>query len=185
MGVDVTFDEVTSPGDTQVTTTSNAAGSIPFNFAIQLGTWRAVFADVTTTAGYTPPITTCITYPDSAPPDGIVDGTEPGGGVSECDMRLLHKEGTGFQDVTLLANDSACPVLAGTCLVTAPRCIDTVSNKICGVTDSLSPFLVAAISPPPVPALSPHGVVALGAVLALAGAALLGVQSRSRRRHLK
>jgi hypothetical protein len=134
--------------------------------------------DITTTAGYTPPITTCITYPDSAPADGVVDGT----GISECDMRILHEEGASFIDVTPLATDSNCPTLAGTCEDASPRCIDTVNNRVCGVTSTLSPFAAVPLLPEAaVPALSPRGTLVLVAGLVLAGAAFLGAPPRRRR----
>jgi len=182
--VDVWFPFTVSPGgDTQVTTFSNAVGNIPSNFAIKAGTWRGAFVDITTTAGYSGFLRVCITYPDSAPPEGVVDGSEESvdGGISECNMRLLHRENGTFKDVTMTTGYGACPPLAGVCTSPfgqAPHCIDTVNNKICGLPYGLSPFVVAAKLAPPVPALSPRGVLMLGGAVALAGAALLGARRR-------
>jgi hypothetical protein len=177
---------VSPTGYTQVVTTSNAAGNIPSNFGIQVGTWRGAFFDVTTTAGHSGYKSICVTYPDSAPNDGFVDGSEEAveGGIFECDMRLLHKEGSTFQDVTLPAvlmyqNFNVCPFSPpNVCPGSAARCIDRVNNKICAITTSLSPFVTAAQLPPPVPALSPRSVLALGAALALAGVVLLAARRR-------
>jgi hypothetical protein len=191
--VDVFFPHTVSPGDTQVTTFSNAAGNIPSNFAIQGGTWRGTFVDVTTTAGYEGFLGVCITYPDSAPADGVVDGSEESvdGGISECDLRLLHKENETFTDVTAWTNYGVCrPPPAGVCprppyqTANISHCIDTINNKICGLPYGLSPFVVAAQLRAQAPALSPRGVLALGAALALAGAACLGVPPWCHRRAL-
>jgi hypothetical protein len=169
------FSSVSTGGVTQVTSSSNAAGSIPSNFAIEAGTWRAAFVNITTAATYAPPIRIGILYPDASN-DEYIDGT----GIHECDMRLLHKEGSDFVDVTLLLSDPACPTpLGGTCSGTAPRCIDTLYNAVFGLTTSLSPFVVAARLPPQVPALSTRGALVLGGAVALAGAALLGARRRA------
>jgi hypothetical protein len=173
--------KVTSPGHTQVTATSSAAGSIASHFAIELGGWKSVFFDITTTASFTFPIRVGTWYPD-ANDDGVVDGTESvNGGISECDLRLLHKEGSSFKDVTMRFDNPNCGAIDA-CPGDAPRCIDPVDNFIEGRTSGLSPFVVAAqLSPAPIPALSPHGALLLGAGLALTGAAWLAAASRLRR----
>lgn len=117
--VAITFSEVGAAGTTTVTATSNAAGSIPANFAAAVNGFQAVFLDITTTATIVPPIEVCSTYPD-ANDDGDIDGTTPA--VSENALSFLHAEGGVFVDRT------------------SSR--DSVNNVICAQVDSLSPFAV-------------------------------------------
>ena len=188
--VGVGFPGAPLSGQVQVTATSQAAGTIPSNFAIESGGWRAAFLDITTTASYNNYVIPCVTYPDSSPADGVVDGSGPP--IDECNMRLLHRINGAFSDVTMPANFTVpvqgqsvnlCPLPATSiCPGAGPRCIDRVNNRICGFTIGLSPFVAAAeTSPAQIPALSPRSTLALVAGLALAGAACLGVASRRRR----
>jgi len=123
--IDITFADVTIGGTTTVTATSSVAGQIPPAFSLDLGGYRPSFFDVSTDASITPPITICQHYADSAPDDGIVDGTT----ISEDLLTLLHGEG----DPVVFAD------------VTTSR--DPVGNVICGQVDHLSPFIVAAVIP--------------------------------------
>jgi len=150
---EVTFEAVDVAGETTVTATSNAAGDIASNFAVQVGDYHAAFVDVSTTAVVQPPILLCGTYPD-ANDDGIVDGTENAaqGAIDECQMSLLHKADgqTAFSDVTLLATDPECPHIAPADRCPGRPCIDTAANTICGKVDSLSPSVIAVdLTPPP------------------------------------
>lgn len=143
---EVTFDSVSSAGETTIKAFSNAAGTIPGNFAAEVrgqcvdapatdccldsdcpsgtctGCYRAAFVDVTTTATIVPPIEVCSFYPD-ADDDGFVDGSF----VDEARLRVLHDEGGTFVDRTSRR--------------------DTAQNLICAEVGSLSFFLVAAPAP--------------------------------------
>lgn len=146
VSIDVTYGQVTGTGSTVVTAFSNAAGEIPGNFAAQVdgkcadnpsvsccadsdcttgiceGCYKAVFADVTTTAAISPPIEICSYYQD-ADDDGIVDGSN----VNENALSVLHNEGGVFVDRTSQQN--------------------TDLNFICAEVNSLSFFVVAAAAP--------------------------------------
>jgi len=103
VSVEVTYDAVTSPGTTVVTTSSTAGGSIPPNFSVA----DAIFLNVRFENGeYEGPVRVCGTYPDEDD-DGMVDGS----GLHECVLSLLHKSsGAAFFDpVTLPSNDPWCP----------------------------------------------------------------------------
>lgn len=93
--VAVTFSSVTSGGTTTVTA-SPTGPPVPAGF--QLGT-SPVFYEIATTAVYTPPVTVCVVYDDSAfvPPDP---------------PRLLHFEGSSWIDVTT-SLDTATHTLCG------------------------------------------------------------------------
>lgn len=81
--VDLTFDAVTTAGETTVTT-SAAGPATPASFTLAE---TPVFYDVTTTAAFTGPIEVCI---------DIASMTFPGGGTP----RLLHFENGAWVDVT-------------------------------------------------------------------------------------
>jgi hypothetical protein len=123
--VDVSFADVTGAGSVLVTATSSVAGQVPSSFSLDLGGYRPSFFDVSTDASFTPPITICQHWADSAPDDGIVDGTT----ISEDLLTLLHGEGE--------------PVM----FVDETSSRDPVNNVICAEVDTLSPFVVAAEIP--------------------------------------
>src|SRR5262249_6196519 len=97
--VGITFDNVSSAGQTVVTVTSNAAGSIASNFAVSVGGYTALYVDVSTTATFSGNIEVCGGY-DDADNDGYLDGT----GVPETALHILHGEGSNpvtFVDRTI------------------------------------------------------------------------------------
>jgi hypothetical protein len=120
--VSVNFSSVTAGGVTQVTATSNVAGSLSSNFSTSGDGYQAEFFDVSTTAAITPPITVCQQYQVDA--NGFVQGTT----VPETNLRILHGDGSPpvFVDVTSSQ--------------------DTATHTICGTVSSLSPFVVAALA---------------------------------------
>ncbi len=124
-GTEVTFSEVPVAGLMAVTTTTNPLGGMPpaqFSF---LGTYY----DLTTTATYSGPITVKLPYNETD-----VSGPEE-------DLRLLHWDGSAWQDIT--------------------TSVDTVNNVITGVAQTLSPFAIAMKnlnSPPTVNAGGPYEV---------------------------
>jgi len=152
----VTYDQVNSPGFTTMVTSSQAGGTIPANFRVDVPGWVQIFLDITTTATLPEPtaITVCGDYLDEDPPDGILDGTP----AQECDLRFLHNEpdptdpsGPGaFVDRTLAADDPRClfPPQETPCPnPDTPEedflCINRVTNEICAGVESLSAFYPA------------------------------------------
>jgi hypothetical protein len=163
----VTYDEVLDPGFTTLVTSSQAGGTIPPNFALDVPGFTEIYLDITTTAKLPDPptdITICGYYPD-ANQDGIVDSTP----AWECDLRLLHNEDDVFEDRTMAADDDLCPFDQDT---TCPNpdtpeedflCINTVENQICARVDSLSVFRNAfRNNPPEIQTLDVTGPAALG-----------------------
>lgn len=147
--IDVTYAGVVAPGTTAVTAFSNAAGNLTANFAADFNGYHAAFADVSTSATITGPITVCSTYPD-VNRDGIVDGTEGSAQpLSACDLRLLHEEAGTFVDRTPNLGDPSCP-LHPVAPCPAQQCLDPAQALVCATVDSLSTFVVAAFEPPPV-----------------------------------
>ena len=107
--VTLSFSQVTVAGTTGVTSSVNNPGpALPDKFKVGD---PPTYYDITTTAQFTPPITICIQYPDSAYQ------------VNEAELKLLHFNGTAWEDITTSVN--------------------TQTNTVCGVTTSLSPFVVA------------------------------------------
>jgi hypothetical protein len=101
---------------------------------------KAAFFDISTNAVSEGDIWIGGQYPDEVPADGCVDGTNPC--VDECRMRILHREGSGFVDVTLPASDPVCPQ-TNLCLDPDPPCIETDSNVIYARVTDLSEFVMA------------------------------------------
>jgi hypothetical protein len=116
--VEAVFAVVNTPGVTTVAGVTAVPGALPNG--ITLIPDESVYVDITTTAGFTPPVTVCVAYTDVAPMDGVIDGTS----ILVSQLRLLHRIAVGdaFQDVTTTAT----------------------GGKICGVVQTLSPFVVAA-----------------------------------------
>ncbi len=183
--VDITFDSVTTAGDTNIVPISDATGDLPTNFLVTSGDFNALYLELSSNAIYQSPITVCTSYPDVSPDDGIVDGSDIGGpGVSECAMRLLHEEGGTFQDRTIMRSDSRCPVDPSNrpCpvdpLLGGRPCIDRAHDRVCGTVTSLSPFVTAieANYVFQVPALGVSGLATLTVLLAVS--ARLGLLRR-------
>jgi hypothetical protein len=145
--IDVTYAEVTGDGHTVVTTTSQAAGELSSNFAVEVGDFKAVFFDVSLSGGsFNPPVRICTLYPDEDD-DGIVDGSDIlGPSAQECDLRIVHEEAGVFVDRTLAASDPACPAV-DLCPEEPGEeipCIDVAANEICAELPDLS---VSAVLP--------------------------------------
>lgn len=82
-GVNLTFDTVTTPGET--TAASSGSGpALPPQF--QLGA-TATFYEIATTAGYQPPVTVCLDY-------------DPAQFTDNANLKLLHYESGAWVDVT-------------------------------------------------------------------------------------
>jgi hypothetical protein len=115
--VDAVFAVVNTPGTTTVAGVTAVPGALPNG--ITLIPDNSVYIDVTTTAGFTPPVTLCVAYKD-VDQNGVIDGTS----ILVSQLRLLHRIAIGdaFQDVTTSAT----------------------GGKVCGQVQSLSPFVVAA-----------------------------------------
>lgn len=121
IGLDISFDSVTGGGDTVVTATSNVAGNIASNFAVDLGGYNALYFDVSTTATFSGPVDICSPY-DDVDNDGFLDGTS----IPESALRILH--GEGGPPVTFVDRTSS---------------LNTDTNVICAQVTSLSPFVIA------------------------------------------
>ena len=94
-GVTVTFSSVSTAGDTTVTASNTGPGA-PSGF--QLGN-PPTYYDISTTAGYTPPITVCIPYD----PNQYVDPNQ---------AKLFHYENGSWKDVTI-SNNTVTHILCG------------------------------------------------------------------------
>jgi len=86
-GVTINFAQVTTPGDTTVTTSTSPPAGPPSGFQF-LGTYY----DISTTAGYVPPITITIAYGAGIPPG------------REKHAKLLHWNGVEWQQVTVVVD---------------------------------------------------------------------------------
>lgn len=82
-GVNLTFDTVTTAGETTATT-SGSGPALPPQF--QLGA-TATFYEIATTAGYQPPVTVCLDY-------------DPAQFTDNANLKLLHYENGAWVDVT-------------------------------------------------------------------------------------
>jgi hypothetical protein len=107
--VTVNFSQVTIGGMTSVTSDSNYSGQ-PLPSKFKLGD-PPTYYDITTTAQYTPPVTVCVGYSNTAYQH------------DESNLRLMHFNGIAWENITTF--------------------IDVQANIVCGVTNSLSPFVVA------------------------------------------
>jgi PKD repeat protein/sporulation protein YlmC with PRC-barrel domain len=140
-GAALIFDRVTTAGITTVTTsTQNPGGPVPSGYGIGDG----VFMDVTTTAGFIGPINVSIRYDETA-------------FVNENNLRLLHWNGSIWEDVTTI--------------------LDTNANIIYGEIWSLSPFKVAELmeAPPTIASVSPNsGVKGQSLSVTITGAHFIG-----------
>jgi len=124
-GVSVTFAQVTSLGNT-VLTTSSSCPAVPSGFA--LGT-PAVCDDVTTTAPYTPPVEVCVNY------TGISFGSGP--------IALLHFEGGAWVDVTTSVNTTS-DIVCGSVNNLSPF---VVAEKTGGGTAPTTIAIVSSLDP--------------------------------------
>jgi hypothetical protein len=101
----VTFNNVAVAGTTTCDTSAgNPGGELPSGFRL-----RGLFIDVGTTAEYSGPVEVCINY----------DESQVG---NETNLKLLHWNGTRWQDITTSMN--------------------AASNIVCGQVSSLSPFVL-------------------------------------------
>jgi hypothetical protein len=137
--VTVTFREVTQPGSTTLTSSSSGAPP-PANFSVGN---PPTYYDISTTAGFTPPVTVCINYD----PDG-----DPGPFADESQVRLFHFEAGAWQDVT--------------------TSLDMAANVVCGEVTTLSPFAPFQAAQPPVANAGPDQLgVLVGTLVTLDGTA--------------
>jgi len=108
--VDLTFDDVSAPGSTELTIT--ATGPVgPSAFEI-LPSNQPTYYNIATTAAFNDFIEVCIHYDDANM--SLED---------ESSLTLQHYDGFEWQDIT--------------------SSIDADANIICGLTDELSPFIIA------------------------------------------
>lgn len=129
VAVDISFEQVTTSGQTTVTAFSSAVGVLGANFSVDVDGYQPTFVDVSTTAGVSGMITVCLGYAD-ADNNGFVDGTgqpptDPG--IAESSLRILHREAVGGAPTFVDRTDT----------------LDVVQNKICAKTTTWSPFVVA------------------------------------------
>ena len=114
--ITVTFSQVTTAGNTTVS--SNSGNPVaPLPGKLKLGN-PPIYYNITSSAGFTPPVTVCVQYPDAAYQH------------NEANLKLMHFNGIAWENVT--------------------QSIDLQTNTVCGVTSSLSPFVVAEedVTPP-------------------------------------
>ncbi|HQR35406.1 MAG TPA: Ig-like domain repeat protein, partial [Blastocatellia bacterium] len=125
--VTVTFPTVTTPGVTTVTPLVPVPTTPPppNGYFIQGANFGY---DVSTTAGYTGPVTVCFTVPAA-----LLNTVKFGS------LRILHLESGVWVDRTILAPDSPAPNLA--------------TLTICARTNTLSPFVLAWLVESPGPGL--------------------------------
>jgi hypothetical protein len=110
--VSVTFDQVTTAGQTTVTTSSS--GPLPpTGFTL---TTPPVYYEITTTATFTGNVRVCLSWNE-------------GQVANEDEVRLFHWESTAWADITDATSRN------------------TVTNRLCGTTTSLSPFALFDVSP--------------------------------------
>jgi hypothetical protein len=127
-GVSLGFDNVTASGSTTVVV-SGSGPPPPTGFNIVGMSGEPRYWDIDATATFTGNLLVCIHY----------DGTQVS--VSEASLRLYHDDGSGWHNITCPApGTEACPA------------IDTVNDIICGMTTSLSPFVVVEPIEEPTPA---------------------------------
>jgi hypothetical protein len=81
------FASVTGEGNDEFVAFSALPGDFPCGRQFQLP-WSPLFVDVSTNAMVGTGVRLCLSYPDSNPHDGIVDGTV--NSISETRLRLLH-----------------------------------------------------------------------------------------------
>jgi len=135
--VGVTFlGGVSAPGTTAVTGT-RVGPAPPAQYSVGQ---PPLYYDISTTAAFLAPVRVCVSYGGASFPDGI--------------PRLLHHRAS-----------SSCtnPSAPAPCWDDITTSVDTATERICGVSDSLSPFAVfaAAVVPrglaTPLAALAPEG----------------------------
>jgi Tol biopolymer transport system component len=117
--VQLTFASVTAGGNTTATPIDpNSAGTLPGQYVLS---GESMAFEITTTATSTAPITVCII--DSAAIDEATFDT----------LRILHGESGVLVDRTILPPDAPAP--------------DFNTKTICARVDSLSPFVIAKLTP--------------------------------------
>jgi hypothetical protein len=127
---------VTAPGTTAVTQT-HAGPAPPAQFTVGD---PPLYYDISTTATFTAPVTVCVSYKGTSFPEGI--------------PRLVH-----------YSSSSSCtnPAAPAPCWDDITTSVDTPGQRICGSTDSFSPFAVLGA------AVVPHGLAMPLAALAPVG----------------
>jgi hypothetical protein len=113
--VTLTFSQVNGGGTTTVTSSGNNPSGQPLPSQFKVGN-PPTYYELATTAQFTPPVTVCFQYPEGAY-------------HNENNLRLMHFNGSAWQDITTSLN--------------------TQTNTICGVTNSFSPFVTAEVDQPP------------------------------------
>jgi hypothetical protein len=108
--VNLNFTTVTIPGTVQVTSTTGPGADITIANGAGYSTVPGTSYDITNSAVTSGLITVCIAYN----PVNIT--------VAENLLRLLHNNGTAWEDIT--------------------TSVDTVNDRVCGQTASLSPFVI-------------------------------------------
>jgi hypothetical protein len=119
--VTVTFENVTAPGDTEVTQSTTGTPPPPNVYMCD----PPVYYNIETTATFEGTVEICVQYDDTV--------------CSEDDLNLYHLvtlcDLSGCEDVWMPVTTS----------------VDTTANIICGEVTSLSEFLLASAAPPVVP----------------------------------
>jgi dipeptidyl aminopeptidase/acylaminoacyl peptidase len=117
--VQVTFSNVAQAGQTNVMPIDpNSAGTLPGQYLL---TGDSLAFEITTTANYTGPITVC--FVDSSVADQATFDS----------LRILHGEGGFLIDRTILSPDTPAA--------------DFSTRTVCARVDSLSPFVIAKLTP--------------------------------------
>ncbi len=107
----VTFANVSQDGETSLTT-SNSGPTPPGGFDVVPSNPK-VYYDLSTTASFTGDIQVCIAYD----PSDL-------GSTPESELKLFHRDGTAWVDIT--------------------ESVDESGNLVCGLTDHFSKFILAA-----------------------------------------
>jgi len=115
------FASVTGEGNTEFVAFSALPGDFPAG--VNFNAMVALFVDVSTNAMVGAGVRLCLSYPDSNPHDGIVDGTI--NNISETRLRLLHATSIGqaFTDVTVSVGD----------------------ERVCGDADAVGPITIGIL----------------------------------------
>lgn len=139
-GVDIVFENVTTPGSTTVTSANVSEVPLPADFVIAGDNNVAVYYDVKSTATFEGPVSICFDYAEGLSPE------------ETANLRVLHEE-TCTQE---LVDEGKCVAGELGSVVFVDRTDpgvspnpDPVNHKICALVNSFSLFVVAAINAPP------------------------------------
>lgn len=127
-GASVQLTAVEGAGTAGAIPLTNPTGTLPPGFRVVSNSLinDTGLTDMLTTSSPVGAILTCLTYPD-VDDDGVVDFTNPP--LLETNVRILHSENGAFADRTFSR--------------------DTVANRVCAQTLSLSQFIVGSLAPTP------------------------------------